>query len=121
MCYLAGQGITYGAGSEADEHTQAEADAHTVVHITRSGTYRISGRLSAGQIAVDLGEGAEKDSSAVVTLILDGADVTCTVAPAIIFYRVFECGSAEEESASEIVPLSFKNSGGLYSRRASSA
>lgn len=25
--YLAGQGFTYGEGSEADEHTQAEADA----------------------------------------------------------------------------------------------
>lgn len=49
--YLAGQGFTYGEGSEADEHMQAEADAHTVVHITQPGTYRLSGRLSAGQIA----------------------------------------------------------------------
>ena len=101
--YLAGQGITYGAGGEADEHTQAEADTHTVIHITQSGTYRVNGKLSAGQIAVDLGEGAEEDASAVVTLILDGVDIACTVAPAIIFYRVFECGSAETETASEIV------------------
>lgn len=101
--YLAGQGFTYGEGKETDEHTQAEADAHTVVHITQPGTYRVSGKLSAGQIAVDLGEGAEADASAVVTLILDGADITCTVAPAIIFYRVFECGSTETQTASETV------------------
>ena len=104
--YLAGQGFTYGEGSEADEHTQAEADAHTVVHITQPGTYRLSGRLSAGQIAVDLGENAKEDTSAVVTLILDGADITCTVAPAIIFYRVYECGSADTETASETVDTS---------------
>ncbi len=30
--YLADQGFTYGEGEEADEHTQEEADAHTVVH-----------------------------------------------------------------------------------------
>ena len=103
VCYLAGQGIAYGEGTEADEHTQDEADAHTVVHITRPGTYRLSGRLSAGQVAVDLGEGAETDASAVVTLILDGADISCTVAPAIIFYRVFECGSKETTTASKTV------------------
>ena len=104
--YLVGQGFTYGAGTEADEHTQTEADAHTVVHITQPGTYRLSGKLSEGQIAVDLGEGAEEDASAVVTLILDGADITCTVAPAIIFYRVYECGSTETETASETVDTS---------------
>ena len=104
--YLAGKGFTYGEGSEADEHTQAEADAHTVVHITQPGTYRLSGRLSAGQIAVDLGENAEEDMSAVVTLILDGADITCTVAPAIIFYCVYECGSKDTETASETVDTS---------------
>lgn len=104
--YLADQGFTYGAGGEADEHTQTEADAHTVIHITQSGTYRLSSKLSAGQIAVDLGEGAEEDASAVVTLILDGVDINCTVAPAIIFYRVFECGSTETETASETVDTS---------------
>ena len=53
--YLADQGIAYGEGTEADEHAQAEADAHTVVHITQPGTYVLSGSLSAGQVAVDLG------------------------------------------------------------------
>ena len=65
--YLEGQGFTYGEGEEADEHSQAEADAHTVVHITEPGTYAVSGTLSAGQIAVDLGKDAEENADAVVT------------------------------------------------------
>lgn len=98
--YLEGQGFTYGAGDAGDEHSQAEADAHTVVHITRPGTYVLSGELSAGQIAVDLGEKAKEDSDAVVTLVLDGVDITCTVAPAVIFYHVYECGSDDADTAS---------------------
>lgn len=98
--YLEDQGFTYGAGSKEDEHSQEEADAHTVVHISKPGNYVISGTLSAGQIAVDLGEDAKKDEEAVVTLILNQMDVTCSVAPAVIFYRVYECGSDEEEGAS---------------------
>ena len=97
--YLEGQGFTYGEGTAADEHSQAEADAHTVVHITQPGEYVISGQLSAGQIAVDLGEDAEDDPNAVVTLVLHNADITCTVAPAVIFYNVYECGEADEDSA----------------------
>ena len=97
--YLEGQGIAYGEGTEADEHSQTEADAHTVVHITQPGTYALSGSLAAGQVAVDLGEDAEEDPNAVVTLILNGVDITCTVAPAVIFYNVYECGSTDTETA----------------------
>lgn len=93
--YLAGQGIAYGEGESADEHTQLEADAHTVVHITKPGTYIVSGQLSAGQIAVDLGKNAASDPNAVVTLVLSGVDITCQVAPAIIFYNVYECGNKD--------------------------
>lgn len=88
--YEAGHDSSYGEGTTADEHTAEEAAAHTVVTITQPGTYRISGKLSAGQIFVDLGENASSDPNAVVTLILDGVDITCTVAPAIFFYRVYE-------------------------------
>lgn len=104
--YLAGQGFTYGEGSEADEHEQAEADEHTVVHITQPGTYALSGKLSQGQIAVDLGENAEEDPSAVVTLILNGVDISCTVAPGVIFYEVYECGSTDAETATQTVDTS---------------
>lgn len=101
--YLEGQDFTYGEGTKEDEHSQQEADAHTVVHITQPGNYVISGKLSAGQIAVDLGEDAKKDEEAVVTLILNNADITCSVAPGVIFYNVYECGSDEVEEASKDV------------------
>ena len=104
--YLAGQDFTYGEGTKEDEHDQAEADAHTVVHITKPGRYVLSGELSKGQIAVDLGEDAEENPEAVVTLILNGVDITCSVAPAVIFYNVFECGVADEETATKDVDTS---------------
>lgn len=102
--YLQDQGFTYGEGTEKDEHSQIEADAHTVVHITEPGTYEISGTLEAGQIFVDLGEDAEDDPNAVVNLVLNNADITCMVAPAILFYNVYECAEAtkEEEAVMEV-------------------
>jgi len=113
--YEAGRDAAYGEGTAEDEHTAVEAAAHAVVTIREAGTYRLSGSLSAGQIAVDLGKEAKTDPSAVVTLILDGADVTCTVAPALIFYNVYECdthwiayddGTLEEYPASPNVDTS---------------
>ena len=101
--YLEGQDFTYGEGEKGDEHSQAEADAHTVVHITKPGTYAVNGTLSAGQIAIDLGDDAKKDPEAVVTLILNGVDIQCNVAPAVIFYEVYECGDDEEENATNTV------------------
>ena len=103
--YLAGQDFTYGEGEEWEGHTQAEADAHTVVHITQPGTYVLSGKMSAGQIAVDVKDG-KKDPEAVVTLVLNGVDITCSVAPAVIFYDVYECGEKDEEKASMTVDTS---------------
>ena len=107
--YLAGQDFTYGEGEKEDEHEQSEADAHTVVHITKPGKYVLNGTLSQGQIAIDLGEGAETDPNAVVTLILNDVDITCKVAPAIIFYNVYECCSSDEETATKDVDT--KNAG----------
>ena len=101
--YLEGQDFTYGEGGKEDEHSQAEADAHTVVHITKPGTYALSGKLSAGQIAVDLGEDAKENPEAAVTLILNGVDITCSVAPAVIFYEVYECGDTDTDIATNVV------------------
>ena len=86
-------GNPYGEGEAADRHTAEEAAAHSVVNITEAGTYRLRGKLSAGQVRVDLGEDAKKDPDAVVTLVLDGVDLSCTVAPAILFLNVYECDS----------------------------
>ena len=96
--YESGRDFTYGEGKEADAHSKEEADAHTVVHITKPGRYILSGQLSKGQVAVDLGENAEDDPNAVVTLVLNGVDITCDVAPAIIFYNVYECGDKDVSS-----------------------
>ncbi|GMK37216.1 hypothetical protein PCCS19_02690 [Paenibacillus sp. CCS19] len=96
--YEAGHDASYGEGTAADSHENSEADKHTVVTITEPGTYRLSGTLSAGQVAVDLGEDAESDPTAKVTLILDGVDITSTVAPAVIFYNVYEPYSADEDT-----------------------
>lgn len=104
--YESGHDFKYGEGTEADAHTAEEAAAHTVVHITKAGSYVISGKLSKGQIAVDLGDGAEDDPNAVVTLILNNADVSCEVAPAIIFYNVYECGEKDTETATKDVDTS---------------
>ena len=98
--YEDGHDFTYGEGTAKDAHSAEEAAAHTVVHITQPGMYILSGKLSLGQIAVDLGEDAKKDPGAVVNLVLMGVDITCTVAPAIIFYSVYECGSDDAEDAS---------------------
>ena len=89
--YKDGTDASYGEGVENEKHSAEEAAAHTVVTITKPGTYRLTGKLSRGQIFVDLGKNANRNPNAVVTLILDNADITCTVAPAIFFYRVFEC------------------------------
>jgi len=104
--YEEGKDFTYGEGTEKDAHSAEEAQAHTVVHITKAGTYSLSGKLSKGQIAVDLGEDAKEDPNAVVTLILNGADITCEVAPAVIFYNVYECGNADTKEASKDVDTS---------------
>ena len=106
-----GQGSDYGEGAEADEHDAEEAQANTVVTIRSAGTYRLSGTLSQGQIVIDLGDDAEDDPDAVVTLILDGVDVTCTVAPALIFYNVYECGSSDETAGYGVLNITGDNEG----------
>ena len=99
--YKEGQDSTYGAGDEDDGHSEEEASEHTVITITKAGTYRVSGTLSKGQIAIDLGEDSRDDESAVVNLILDNADITCTVSSAIVVYNAYECGSDDTETATK--------------------
>ncbi|MBQ3008980.1 MAG: carbohydrate-binding domain-containing protein [Oscillospiraceae bacterium] len=104
--YEEGHGEDYGEGTESEEHSAQEADRHTVVHITKPGNYMITGSLSAGQIAVDLGKDAEKDKNRVVNITLNNVDITCTVAPAIICYSAYECGPSESAYATKDVDLS---------------
>ena len=100
-------GNPYGEGTAEERHTAEEAAAHTVVNITKPGAYRVTGTLSKGQIRIDLGEDACEDPNAVVELILEDADITCTVAPAILFLNVYECDEdASEETATAEVDTS---------------
>ncbi len=66
-------------------HSSADAYANPVLHITEPGTYRLSGTWK-GQIWIDVG----KTSEDVVGLILSGVNVECTVAPALVFYKVYK-------------------------------
>lgn len=97
-------GNPYGEGEDWERHSSAEAQSHLVVNITAPGAYRIRGTLPMGQIRVDLGKKASDDPKAVVELILDGADITCTVAPAILFQNVYECdeGKPKDSPKAEI-------------------
>lgn len=90
--YREGQGETYGNGNEKDAHSPEEAEQHTVITITKPGTYEVTGSISKGQIFIDLGEDAEDNPDAKVNLILNNAEITCTVAPSIIVYSTYECG-----------------------------
>ncbi|MBR5805612.1 MAG: carbohydrate-binding domain-containing protein, partial [Oscillospiraceae bacterium] len=101
--YLEGQGAEYGEGEKDEEHSQSEADKHTVINITKPGNYTITGKISNGQIAVNLGDNAKKDSDAVVNITLNNAEITCTVAPAIICYSAYECGSDDVKTATKDV------------------
>ena len=62
--------------------------------------YRIEGEWH-GQIWIDLGDTDDTFSNpeAKVTIILNGVDVTCTVAPALVFYSVYECDNTWEDQS----------------------
>lgn len=101
--YEEGKDETYGEGSKKDAHSVQEAEAHTVITITRPGIYEVSGKISHGQIAIDLGEDSREDEDAVVSLILNNAEIHCSVAPAIVVYNAYECGSSSKKDAGPIV------------------
>ena len=100
-------GNPYGEGADDERHSAEDAAAVSVVHIAQAGTYRLSGSISVGQVWVDLGEDAAEDASAKVTLVFDNLDITCDVAPAVVFHRVYECdGDWSAEAASPTVDTS---------------
>ena len=79
-------------------HTPEEAYNNAVLHIAKAGTYILEGTWH-GQIWIDLGDSDDvfADESKKVTLVLNGVDVTCTVAPALVFYSVYECDNTWED------------------------
>ena len=108
---LSDEGVEFPEGSGVhtandilcDGANTEDAARHTVVHINAPGTYVLSGKLDAGQIAVDLGEDAKDDPNAVVTLVLDNAEIACSVAPAVIFYNVYESGQPGGPAGAHVI------------------
>ncbi len=80
-------------------HSAEEAFGNAVLHITEAGTYSITGNWH-GQIWIDLGDDAFDDPTARVTVILNGVDVTCTVAASLVFANVYECDNTWEDQES---------------------
>lgn len=82
-------------------HSEEEAAENKVLHITKPGVYALEGTWQ-GQIRIDLGDKDEtfSDENAKVTLILNGAEIDCSVAPGIVFYSAYECDSKWEEQES---------------------
>ena len=93
-------------------HSEEEAYENAVLHITQAGTYILEGEWH-GQIWIDLGDTDDTfaDESAKVTIILNGVDVTCTVAPALVFYSVYECDNTWEDQDNWSYDVDTSNAG----------
>lgn len=74
--------------AEVEEGSELAGLENSVITITKAGTYRFSGTISDAQIAVSAAETDE------VTIILDGVDITCRTAPAIMVYSAKETNEA---------------------------
>ena len=77
-------------------HSEEEAAENKVLHITQPGTYVLQGTWK-GQVKVDLGEDVFTDENAKITVVLNGVDITCSVAPGIVFENVYECDNTWED------------------------
>ena len=93
-------------------HSEEEAWNNPVLHITQPGTYELSGTWH-GQIWIDLGEQDDTftDENAKVTLILNGVNVTCDTAPALVFYSVYEADNGWEKRDSYGPEVDISNAG----------
>ena len=90
-------------------HSPYKAYNNPVLHITRPGTYYLSGKW-IGQIWVDIPDKTvnsslktKKDPSADVEIVLNGITVNCTVAPAFVFKKVYEVGPDASADVASIV------------------
>lgn len=93
-------------------HSETEAAENKVLHITKAGTYVLEGSWK-GQVRIDLGDKDETftDENAKVTLILNGADIKCTVAPAIVFYSAYECDNKWEDNEKHTADVDISSAG----------
>ncbi len=82
--------LTYQTETHEDVAAELADVVNSVITIAAAGTYRISGTMSDAQIAVRAGESDRVD------IILDGMDITCRTAPAILVDTAYETGTVGE-------------------------
>ena len=92
--------------------SKEEASNNKVLHINEQGTYILQGEWD-GQIKVNLGEEDEvfADESKKVTIILNGVDITCTVAPALLFESAYEVDNTWEKREEKLNEIDTSNAG----------
>lgn len=93
-------------------HSSQEAYDNPVLHITEPGEYILEGEWN-GQIYIDLGDKDDcfKDESKKVTLIMNGVDIKCTVAPAVVFYSLYECDNDWKNRTESTYEVDTSNAG----------
>ena len=93
-------------------HSEAQAAENKVLHITKAGTYVLEGKWN-GQIRIDLGDEDETftDENAKVTVILNGAEINCTAAPAFVAYSAYECDNGWEDAEKHSAEVDLTNAG----------
>ena len=89
---------------------ESEASNNSVLHIKEAGTYVLQGKWN-GQVNIDLGDKTFEDETQKVTIILNGVDITCSVAPAIIFENAYECDNSWEERQEKLNEIDTSNAG----------
>lgn len=91
-------------------HSEEEAYDNPVLHINEAGEYILEGNFN-GQIAIDLGEDSFTNEDQKVTLILNGVDVNCDVAPSFIVYNAYEVDNNWEEETTHPSTVDLTNAG----------
>lgn len=91
-------------------HSEEEAYKNPCLHITKEGTYELTGKWN-GQIFVDLGKDSTTDPIKKINLIFNNIEVNCTVAPAINIYRTYECDNKWEERKEPTCDIDLTNAG----------
>lgn len=91
-------------------HSEEEAYDNPVLHINEAGEYILEGNFN-GQIAIDLGEDSFTNEDQKVTLIFNGVDVNCDVAPSFIVYNAYEVDNNWEEETTHPSTVNLTNAG----------
>lgn len=91
-------------------HSAEDAAKNKVLHITKPGKYVLLGAWN-GQIKIDCGDDSFENEEAKVTLVLDGVNIECSVAPGLIFQNVYECDNAWEDTERTDATINTSNAG----------